>query len=85
MLPGHPAVRDGGVAWQVSTGGDEVPCAFGELENSANLEAMPAFVAERLRLPNCAIRKMPGEIHFVQSVSRTASGKILRRNLRKLF
>jgi acyl-coenzyme A synthetase/AMP-(fatty) acid ligase len=28
---------------------------------------------------------MPREIYFVQSIPRTASGKILRRDLRKLF
>jgi acyl-coenzyme A synthetase/AMP-(fatty) acid ligase len=29
--------------------------------------------------------KVPREIHFVQGIPRTASGKILRRELRKLF
>jgi acyl-coenzyme A synthetase/AMP-(fatty) acid ligase len=37
-------------------------------------------VAERL-----TNYKMPREIHFVLSIPRTASGKILRRDLKKLF
>ena len=45
----------------------------------ANVAAATAFVADRL-----THYKMPREIYFVQSLPRTASGKILRRELRKL-
>jgi len=38
------------------------------------------FVADRL-----TGYKQPREIHFVEAVPRTPSGKILRRELRKVF
>jgi acyl-CoA synthetase (AMP-forming)/AMP-acid ligase II len=83
VLLEHPAVRDCGVVSRVSDG-DEIPCAFvvlreGELETAQSAESMQSFVAERL----CNY-KMPREIRFVQSIPRTASGKILRRDLKKL-
>jgi len=85
VLLEHPAVRDCGVVSRVQSDGDELPCAFvvlreNELETAQTASAMQAFVADRL----CNY-KMPREIHFVQSIPRTASGKILRRDLRKLF
>jgi long-chain acyl-CoA synthetase len=40
-------------------------------------QALCSFVAERL-----TSYKQPREIHFVDSVPRTPSGKILRRELR---
>ena len=65
--------------------GEELPCAFvvlrdGHLETEQTTANIRNFVGERL-----TNYKMPREIHFVQSIPRTASGKILRRDLRKLF
>ena len=84
VLLEHPGVRDCGVVSRVEVSGDETPCAFvvlreGELETSQTATAMQSFVAERL----CNY-KMPREIHFVTTIPRTPSGKILRRELRKL-
>ena len=64
--------------------GEEIPCAFvvlreGERSTQETAKRLQAFVAERL-----THYKMPREIYFVQSLPRTASGKILRRELRKL-
>jgi len=39
-----------------------------------------AFVAERLTR-----YKQPGKVYFVDAVPKTASGKILRRELRKVL
>jgi acyl-coenzyme A synthetase/AMP-(fatty) acid ligase len=50
------------------------------LETRQNSEGMLAFMGERM-----ASYKVPREIHFVPSIPRTPSGKILRRELRKLF
>jgi len=50
----------------------------GELSNTQMAENLQSFVAERL-----TNYKMPREIYFVQALPRTASGKILRRELRK--
>ncbi len=85
VLLEHPAVRDCGVVSRTDEAGDEIPCAFvvlrtGQLETEETTKALRDFVAERL-----SSYKMPREIHFVQSIPRTASGKILRRDLRKLF
>jgi len=80
----HAAVSDCGVVSRVDAAGEEIPCAFvvlreGELSNQQTAETLQAFVAERL-----THYKMPREVYFVQKLPRTASGKILRRELRKL-
>ena len=85
VLLEHPAVRDCGVVGRTDQEGEEAPCAFVVLRDTevATREtetALQEFVAERL-----SRYKMPREIHFVQSLPRTASGKILRRDLRKLL
>jgi long-chain acyl-CoA synthetase len=85
VLLEHPSVRDCGVVSRVDEAGEEIPCAFvvlkdGFLETEETAESLREFVAARL-----TNYKMPREIHFAQSIPRTASGKILRRDLRKLF
>jgi long-chain acyl-CoA synthetase len=85
VLLEHPAVRDCGVVSRVDEAADEIPCAFvvlreGHLETEQTTASIRDFVGERL-----THYKMPREIHFVQSIPRTASGKILRRDLRNLF
>ena len=84
VLLEHPAVRDCGVVSRTDSAGEELPCAFvvlreDELSTAKTAERLQAFVAERL-----THYKMPREIYFVQKLPRTASGKILRRELRKL-
>jgi long-chain acyl-CoA synthetase len=83
VLLEHPAVRDCGVVAKPDEAAGEVPCAFVVLrENftpSIALDAeLRAFVADRL-----AHHKQPREVHFVDAVPRTPSGKVLRRELRK--
>ena len=83
VLLEHPAVRDCGVVGKADPAAGEIPCAFvvlregvcrsGELE-----EELCLFVAERL-----THYKQPREIRFIDAVPKTASGKILRRELRK--
>jgi acyl-coenzyme A synthetase/AMP-(fatty) acid ligase len=85
VLLEHPAVRDCGVVSRVDESGEEIPCAFvvlrdNCLETEETSASLRDFVAERL-----SNYKMPREIHFAQSIPRTASGKILRRDLRRLF
>ena len=85
VLLEHPAVRDCGVVARVDEAAEEIPCAFvvlreGHLETDTTSASLRDFVADRL-----THYKMPREIYFVQSIPRTASGKILRRDLRKLF
>jgi len=83
VLLEHPAVRDCGVVARPNPEAGEIPCAFVVLHEtfaaSSKLDSeLRAFVAERL-----AHHKQPREVHFVDSVPRTPSGKILRRELRK--
>ena len=81
----HPAVRDCGVVSRVDEAGEEIPCAFvvlreSYLETEETSNGLREFVGTRL-----TNYKVPREIHFVQSIPRTASGKILRRDLKRLF
>ena len=85
VLLEHPAVRDCGVVSRPDPAAGEIPCAFvvlreGNPASPAMDEALRAFVADRL-----THYKQPREIRFVDSVPRTASGKILRRELRKVL
>jgi long-chain acyl-CoA synthetase len=85
VLMEHPAVRDCGVVARPNPDAGEIPCAFvvlreGELSDDAMKKSLCGFVADRL-----THYKQPREIHFVDAVPRTPSGKILRRELRKNF
>jgi acyl-CoA synthetase (AMP-forming)/AMP-acid ligase II len=83
LLLEHPAVRDCGVIAKPDVAAGEIPCAFvvlrdGFTPSDALDKELRDFVADRL-----AHHKQPREIHFVDAVPRTPSGKILRRELRK--
>jgi acyl-coenzyme A synthetase/AMP-(fatty) acid ligase len=85
VLMEHPAVRDCGVVARPNAEAGEIPCAFVVLrEGQSSDEKMKrdlcGFVADRL-----THYKQPREIHFLDAVPRTPSGKILRRELRKSF
>jgi len=85
VLMEHPAVRDCGVVARPNVEAGEIPCAFvvlreGHPADEAMKQSLCGFVADRL-----THYKQPREIHFVDSVPRTPSGKILRRELRKVF
>jgi long-chain acyl-CoA synthetase len=85
VLLEHPAVRDCGVVAKPDPAAGEIPCAFivlrpGFVASDALDQELRAFVADRL-----ARHKQPREIRFVEAVPRTPSGKILRRELRKVF
>jgi long-chain acyl-CoA synthetase len=83
VLLEHPAVRDCGVVGRQDPAAGEIPVAFvvlreGSLASDKTKEALCGFVADRL-----SGYKQPREIHFVDAIPKTASGKILRRELRK--
>ncbi len=84
VLLEHPAVRDCGVVAKPDETAGEIPCAFvvvreGYTPSDSLDQQLCAFVADRL-----AHHKQPREIRFVEAVPRTPSGKILRRELRKV-
>jgi acyl-coenzyme A synthetase/AMP-(fatty) acid ligase len=83
VLLEHPAVKECGVVGRADPGAGEIPVAFVALRDgfadSGTLgEELRAFVADRL-----THYKQPREVRFVDAVPKTASGKILRRELRK--
>jgi long-chain acyl-CoA synthetase len=83
VLLEHPAVRDCGVVGFPDSVAGEIPVAFIVLRESfANGqklgEEICSFVADRL-----THYKQPRQIRFVDAIPKTASGKILRRELRK--
>jgi acyl-coenzyme A synthetase/AMP-(fatty) acid ligase len=85
VLMEHPAVRDCGVVARPDACAGEIPCAFvvlreGEVACEKMEKDLCGFVAERL-----TTYKQPREIRFVDAVPRTPSGKILRRELRKVL
>jgi long-chain acyl-CoA synthetase len=82
VLMEHPGVRDCGVIARPNDDAGEIPCAFvvlreGSTASPALEKELCGFVAERL-----TSYKQPREVHFVDAVPRTPSGKILRRELR---
>jgi len=83
VLLEHPAVKECGVVGRRDDAAGEIPVAFVALRNgfvdSPKLaEELCSFVADRL-----THYKQPRQVHFVDAVPKTASGKILRRELRK--
>jgi long-chain acyl-CoA synthetase len=85
VLLEHPAVRECGVVGRSDTAAGEIPVAFIALREGFATgrkmeEELCGFVADRL-----THYKQPREVHFVEAVPKTASGKILRRELKKLI
>jgi long-chain acyl-CoA synthetase len=83
VLLEHPAVKECGVVGQPNADAGEIPVAFvalrdGFVTGNKLAEELCCFVADRL-----THYKQPREVHFVDIVPKTASGKILRRELRK--
>jgi len=83
VLLEHPAVKECGVIGRPNADAGEIPVAFvalrdGFVDGTKLEEELCAFVADRL-----THYKQPREVHFVAAVPKTASGKILRRELRK--
>ena len=83
VLLEHPAVRECGVVGRADVASGEIPVAFvavrdGFVSGKKLEDELCSFVADRL-----THYKQPREVRFVEAVPKTASGKILRRELRK--
>ena len=78
VLCEHPAVADAGVIGKPNDEAGEIPKAFVQLRPNAQATAdeLIAFVKERI-----SDYKRVREVEFIDKVPRTASGKILRREL----
>jgi acyl-CoA synthetase (AMP-forming)/AMP-acid ligase II len=84
VLLEHPAVQDCGVVGKRDDAAGEIPCAFVVLRNGYDAGQKTTaelcdFVAQRL-----TTYKQPRDVRFVEAIPRTPSGKILRRDLRKI-
>ena len=83
VLLEHPAVRECAVVGKPDPAAGEIPVAFVALRDSSTAsqktkDELCAFVCERL-----TSYKQPREVHFINAVPKTASGKLLRRELRQ--
>ena len=79
LLMSHPDVLDVGVIGIPDERSGEIPFAFIVKKNSSLTEDnINKFVNERV----VEYKRLAGGIRFVESIPKTASGKILRRNLR---
>jgi long-chain acyl-CoA synthetase len=78
----HPAVADSGVIGIEDPMRGELPLAFVELREGAAAEPMELLGWCRRHL---AGYKVPGEVRMIAALPRNATGKIVRRDLRKLI
>jgi acyl-CoA synthetase (AMP-forming)/AMP-acid ligase II len=78
VLVSHPKVTDAGVIGVPMDDGGEFPKAYVVTDDGLDPEELMAYVAERVA-PYKRIR----EVEFVDEIPKSASGKILRRQLRE--
>ena len=83
VLLEHPAVRECAVVGKSDAVAGEIPVAFVALRDSSTpsqktKDELCSFVSERL-----TNYKQPREVYFVDAIPKTASGKLLRRELRQ--
>ncbi len=79
----HPAVADAGVLGLASsTPGEQIPHALVQLRDGAEVSAgdLTRWVADQV-----AAYKRLGGVTFVEKVPRSAAGKVLRRELPKVY
>jgi acyl-CoA synthetase (AMP-forming)/AMP-acid ligase II len=76
ILLGHPNVADAAVIPSPDEEAGEIPKAFVVLRTPTSADEIMAFVAARVA-PHKKIRKL----QFIDAIPKSASGKILRRNL----
>jgi acyl-CoA synthetase (AMP-forming)/AMP-acid ligase II len=79
LLLGHPSIYDAAVIGVQDDDGEEVPKAFVVLQPDASLSAelVMAFIAEQVA-PHKKVRR----VEFIDRIPKSASGKILRKDLR---
>jgi len=85
VLLENPMVKDCGVVGVPDEEAGKAPCAFvvlrdGNPGSEKSADALRRYVAERL-----TAYKKPRDVRFVANIPRNFSGKILRRELRKLL
>ena len=87
VLNAHPSVKEAGVIGKTDPMRGEQPLAFVELKESP--EGVKAAFNERELLTWCRARlagyKVPDEIRVIEALPRNPTGKVLRRELKKLI
>jgi 4-coumarate--CoA ligase len=80
LLLEHPKITDAAVVGRPDDESGEVPLAFvvARPDSSLDAESVKAFVADHM-----ATYKHLGEVRFTEAIPKSASGKILRRELRE--
>lgn len=78
VLRTHPLVLDAGVIGVKDVRSGEVPRAFVAVRPGVTPEELQAFVAERVT----KYKRLTGGVQIIDSVPRSSTGKILRRQLR---
>ena len=83
LLNSHPDILDVGVIGIPDERSGELPLAFIVKKSGSNLneDRIHEFVNQHV----VEYKRLSGGIRFVESIPKTASGKILRRNLREDF
>ena len=79
LLLTHPDIADAAVVGVLDDDGEEIPKAFVVKQSGASLDegAVMEFVASRVA-PYKKVRR----VEFIEAVPKSASGKILRKDLR---
>lgn len=87
LLLGHPAVADVAVVGIPSgRAGSEFPRAYVKVKEPSQSNQQTADeIIEYVRDKVVAYKQLRGGVHFVDAVPRNPSGKILRRELKKLY
>ncbi|KAJ0170214.1 hypothetical protein K1T71_014142 [Dendrolimus kikuchii] len=82
VLLQHEAIKDAGVVGIEDKSAGEVPLAFVVLQpgKTASEQEIKDFIAERLSNP----KHLRGGVRFLEQIPKTPSGKILRKDLKKL-
>ncbi len=87
VLNSHPAVKDSGVVGRSDPMRGELPVAFVEIRENADGTKM--VVGERELQAHCRARlagyKVPDEIRVVDALPRNPTGKVMRRELKRML